>query len=206
MLQSSSAHQWPYPAYLYGKGSWAAVDLLYFMPDVPITFMGEIDGEVYRIETTKVFQHEQHETKVAGGGLKKTSSQIMLALQKEEESKEEVSSTPVTEASTDSLKVPESTSTEKRGLPRVRSGSNLAAVVVEQNQGIDLKFKEEKFKADIGPSAGYDLSKISSHYEHRRRLRRDKMVLRYGEYVPLMAKREETVLEDRVAAFARYSL
>jgi hypothetical protein len=25
------------------------------MPDVPITFMGEIDGEVYRIETTKVF-------------------------------------------------------------------------------------------------------------------------------------------------------
>ena len=43
---------------MYGKGSWAAVDILYFMPDVPITFMGEIDGEVYRIETTKVFQHE----------------------------------------------------------------------------------------------------------------------------------------------------
>jgi hypothetical protein len=55
MLQSSSAHQWPYPAYLYGKGSWAAVDILYFMPDVPITFMGEIDGEVFRTETTKVF-------------------------------------------------------------------------------------------------------------------------------------------------------
>ncbi len=69
-----------------------------------------------------------------------------------------------------------------------------------------MKFKEEKFKADIGPAAGYDLSKISSHYEHRRRLRRDKMVLRYGEYVPLMAKREDTVLEERVMCFARYSL
>lgn len=52
LLQSSTAHQYPYPAYLYGKGSWAAVDILYFMPDVPITFMGEIDGEVYRIEHT----------------------------------------------------------------------------------------------------------------------------------------------------------
>jgi starch synthase len=55
LVQSSSSHQWPYPAYLYGKGTWAAVDILYFMPDVPITFMGEIDGEVYRIENTQVF-------------------------------------------------------------------------------------------------------------------------------------------------------
>ena len=44
LLQSSTAHSWPYPAYLYGKGTWAAVDILYFMPDVPITFMGETDG------------------------------------------------------------------------------------------------------------------------------------------------------------------
>jgi hypothetical protein len=50
------------------------------MPDVPITFMGEIDGEVYRIETTKVFQHEQQATIVEQRGLKKTNSQIMLAL------------------------------------------------------------------------------------------------------------------------------
>ena len=77
-MQSSSAHQWPYPAYLYGKGTWAAVDILYFMQDVPITFMGEIDGDVYRIETTKVFQHEQQDIKQ--GGLKRTNSQIMLAL------------------------------------------------------------------------------------------------------------------------------
>jgi len=54
-MQSSSAHVWPYPAYLYGKGTWAAVDILYFMPDVPITFMGEIEGEVYRIGTTQIF-------------------------------------------------------------------------------------------------------------------------------------------------------
>ena len=40
---------------------------------------------------------------------------------------------------------------QKKLLHRVRSGSSLAAVVVEQTQGQDLKFKEEKFKAEIGP-------------------------------------------------------
>jgi hypothetical protein len=69
-----------------------------------------------------------------------------------------------------------------------------------------LKLKEERFKSQIGPAAGFDLSKISSHYEHRRRLRREKMVLRYGEYVPLNAKKDDTNLEERVLAFARYSL
>jgi len=49
MLQSSTAHSWPYPAYLYGKGTWAAVDILFFLPDIPITFMGELDGEIYRL-------------------------------------------------------------------------------------------------------------------------------------------------------------
>lgn len=42
MVQSSTSHQWPYPAYLFGKGAWAAVDILHFLPDIPITFMGEV--------------------------------------------------------------------------------------------------------------------------------------------------------------------
>lgn len=49
ILQSSTSHSLPYPAHLYGRGTWAAIDILYFMPDVPITFMGEIDGEVYNL-------------------------------------------------------------------------------------------------------------------------------------------------------------
>jgi hypothetical protein len=32
------------------------------------------------------------------------------------------------------------------------------------------------------------------------------MVLRYGEYVPLNAKKNDITLEERVFAFARYSL
>jgi hypothetical protein len=49
LMQSSTAHSLPYPAYLYGKGAWAAIDILFFMPDIPITFMGELDGQVYKV-------------------------------------------------------------------------------------------------------------------------------------------------------------
>lgn len=98
-----------------------------------------------------------------------------------------------------------STTSEKKGLIKVRSGSDLSAVILEQKQGQDLKQKEEKFKLDIGPSQGFDLKKISTHYEHRRRLRREKMVLRYGELVPLVARNDEG-WESHVLTFARYSL
>lgn len=43
-LQSSSAHVWPYPAYIFKRGTWAVADILFFQSDVPITFMGEVDG------------------------------------------------------------------------------------------------------------------------------------------------------------------
>ena len=55
LIQSSTTNVWPYPAYLYGKATWAAVDILHFMPDIPMTFMNEIDGEIFRIGTTQVF-------------------------------------------------------------------------------------------------------------------------------------------------------
>jgi hypothetical protein len=48
-LQSSTAHTLPYPAFLYGKGAWAAIDILMFMPDIPITFNGELDGDVFKV-------------------------------------------------------------------------------------------------------------------------------------------------------------
>jgi hypothetical protein len=129
------------------------------MQDVPITFMGEIDGEVYRVETTKVFQHEQHEVKNAGG-IKRTNSQVMMALQNTEHNDDgeyqnviTTSGVQTTQLSTpkktqEDLETPDSTA--RRGLHRVRSSSQLAAVAVESN-GSDLKLKEEQFKANVGP-------------------------------------------------------
>ena len=57
----------------------------------------------------------------------------------------------------------------------------------------------------MGPELGFDLQKIASHYESRKRLRRDKMALRYGELVPLLAKHSKGWHSD-VLAYARYSV
>ena len=59
---------------------------------------------------------------------------------------------------------------EKRALPRVRSGSHLAAIMVEAKDG-NIKEKESKFKQEVRPDEGYDLSMIHTHYQHRRTLR-----------------------------------
>jgi len=79
-----------------------------------------------------------------------------------------------------------STSTQpaesRRGIPKVRSGVNIASIYVEAKEG-QIMQKEMQFKQALDPVQGFDLSKINSHYMHRRRLRREKMVLRYGELI-----------------------
>ena len=85
-MQSSTSHALPYPAYLYGQGSWAAIDTLFFMPDLPITFMGELDGDVFRVgQIQTVFQAEQTQVKSSGNELKRTNSQIMMMMKDEDE-------------------------------------------------------------------------------------------------------------------------
>lgn len=131
LLQSSTAHSLPYPAYLYGKGTWAAIDILFFMPDIPITFMGELDGEVYRVGMTQtVFQHDQADISNQNPNeLKRTNSQIMKALNDPDATKDESSNVTATSVATSSA--PE----ERRGLPKVRSGINISAIYVEAKGG-----------------------------------------------------------------------
>mmetsp|Transcript_23357 Transcript_23357/g.20292 ORF Transcript_23357/g.20292 Transcript_23357/m.20292 type:complete len:98 (-) Transcript_23357:39-332(-) len=54
-IQSTTSHVWPYPAFLYKKGLWSFIDLIFFLPDIPITFMGELDGHAFRCKTLKHF-------------------------------------------------------------------------------------------------------------------------------------------------------
>ena len=80
MMQSSTNHQWPYPAYLFGRGTWAAIDILHFLPDIPITFMNEVKGDIYRLGgSVSMFQAEKQTVK-SGTGMKKVGSQLLLAL------------------------------------------------------------------------------------------------------------------------------
>ena len=89
---------------------------------------------------------------------------------------------------------------------KVRSGSNLAAMTVEQQNGQNNQQREQQFKEQIGATQGFDLSKISTHYNHRRMLRREKMVFRYGELAPLRSMNDEQGFLPNVLSFARYTL
>eukprot|EP01096_Ripella_sp_DP13-Kostka_P018167 TRINITY_DN9738_c1_g1_i1.p1 TRINITY_DN9738_c1_g1~~TRINITY_DN9738_c1_g1_i1.p1 ORF type:complete len:1214 (+),score=495.01 TRINITY_DN9738_c1_g1_i1:23-3643(+) len=44
VLYASASHYSPYPLAIYGRGAWTAADLLYFLPDVPGTLVGEQQG------------------------------------------------------------------------------------------------------------------------------------------------------------------
>ena len=59
-----------------------------------------------------------------------------------------------------------------------------------------MKDLKQAFNKDIGPEEGFDLSKIKTHYEHRRMLRREKMVLRYGELAPLVAMNDMPIKDS----------
>lgn len=55
VVQSTSSHVWPYPAFMFKKATWAFVDLIFFLPEVPMTFIGEQDGKAYRSKATSMF-------------------------------------------------------------------------------------------------------------------------------------------------------
>lgn len=97
------------------------------MTDVPITFMGELDGEVYRVGMQQtVFQHDQADISNQNPNeLKRTNSQIMKALNDASATQDD------SNASTTTATAPE----ERRGLPKVRSGINIASIYVEAKEG-----------------------------------------------------------------------
>lgn len=41
LIFASSWHHYYYPSSLYGLGAWATVDLLFFLPEIPMTYIGE---------------------------------------------------------------------------------------------------------------------------------------------------------------------
>lgn len=54
------SHLSPFPSVLYGRRAWLAVDLLYFLPQLPMKLLGESAGRAYRMNATNtVGAHEE---------------------------------------------------------------------------------------------------------------------------------------------------
>eukprot|EP00026_Physarum_polycephalum_P000161 Phypoly_transcript_00161.p1 GENE.Phypoly_transcript_00161~~Phypoly_transcript_00161.p1 ORF type:complete len:2059 (-),score=306.68 Phypoly_transcript_00161:106-6282(-) len=56
LIYPSSSHHTPYPLAFFGHGTWSAVDLLFFLPELPLTYIGEQNGWVHNVDiyTSKV--------------------------------------------------------------------------------------------------------------------------------------------------------
>lgn len=194
LIQSSTSHIWPYPALLYGRGAWSAVDLLFLMPDIPMTFMGEIYGHAYRRNTTSVYQAKPMPKKQ----LHRAKSQLHIALDEQdpEDIEKEEKKQTVQPKIQGTKQVPE----ETKKIARVKSASSMSALA----SAAEAKQKEEEVSKQIGHQTGFDLKKINEHYEDRRRLRKRKPVLGSGKLVPLDAKNNGE-WHSHVLAFARFS-
>jgi starch synthase len=79
LIQSTSSHAWPYPAYIFKRATWAYIDLIFFLPEIPMTFIGEHDGKAYRTKTTSIFFDAlQNNLKTKNTQLKRVNSSFFI--------------------------------------------------------------------------------------------------------------------------------
>eukprot|EP01138_Halocafeteria_seosinensis_P003736 gb/GECG01003819.1/.p1 GENE.gb/GECG01003819.1/~~gb/GECG01003819.1/.p1 ORF type:complete len:2286 (+),score=259.53 gb/GECG01003819.1/:1-6858(+) len=49
-LRSLSSSRYPYPAFVFGRTAWTAVDAMFSLPGIPMTFEQETSGQAYRMD------------------------------------------------------------------------------------------------------------------------------------------------------------
>ena len=204
LVQSSSGQVWPYPALLYGRGNWSAVDLLFSLPDIPMTFMDEIDGEAYRVQITNVYESKDNKSNDNSGGRLKTRSKSLLKLIefKEQEKREREQ-----DGSKKSLSRSSSITNFQDYMPQydlsesISSLINLSGIAVTQSKEIDNK--QMDLIRSLGPEQGFDLTKIHFHYDHHRKMRNKHICLRRGKIIYLKSMDIHGQNHPGVLAFAR---
>eukprot|EP00180_Rhodochaete_pulchella_P000139 Plantae.Rhodophyta-Rhodochaete_pulchella.ctg1089.p1 GENE.Plantae.Rhodophyta-Rhodochaete_pulchella.ctg1089~~Plantae.Rhodophyta-Rhodochaete_pulchella.ctg1089.p1 ORF type:complete len:1019 (-),score=178.83 Plantae.Rhodophyta-Rhodochaete_pulchella.ctg1089:845-3691(-) len=99
-------------------------------------------------------------------------------------------------------------------LKRVESNSSLVQVRTKEqqkslsirNQSVhdlrELQSRNDRVREEIGPEAGFDISQIKGHYNHRALVREEMEVFRNGKLWILSV---EPQLKDRIFCFARYT-
>ena len=173
LVQSSTGQVWPYPALLYGRGNWSAVDLLFGLPDIPMTFMDEIDGEAYRVQITNVYEAKEGKSNISNStsstGLKTRSKSLLRLIEaKEQEQRENESGKKPLSRSGSSMNIidykPSYDLTES-----ISSLINLSGVAVKEAK--EIENKQNNLVKSLGPDQGFDLTKIKSHNDHHRKMR-----------------------------------
>lgn len=213
VIQSSCGQVWPYPALLYGRGNWSAVDLLFSLPDVPMTFMEEINGEAYRVQVTNVYESKEIPKYNKQPSTNFKSKSFMNLDDQDEvidatESYNTFASSSTNNGSVLNPVISYSRSfnqlkaQQKKTAPKIKSLMSLSGVSIKDIK--NLKAKQESIIKEVGPEFGFDLNKIRYHYDHRRKMRSMHESLRYGKLVYLNVYDANNDSHQHVLSFARH--
>ena len=200
LVQSSGGLIWPYPALLYGRGNLVATDLLFTLPDVPMTFMNEIDGEAYRVQIINIFTSRESKKNIdekinnKGNIIKTRSNSLKKLLESmwQEETNKKLTNFKL--ALNDFL------ATNFNASDFIYSIINLSDVNLKNVRDIDNKQYnlEQSLKQQ-----GLDLTKIRYRYDQRREMRKNHNCLKVGELVYLNAYDNYNSEVPGILAFAR---
>ncbi|CDF38462.1 Starch synthase [Chondrus crispus] len=212
MVNCTCTHSSPYPGLLYGRRSWIAVDLLNFLPEVPMTVYGEERGRAYRMNMNGVSNTEEMtEYDVNFDAVLPKSPPLRTGQTMPSKPK---GLPPLTPPHSVERKLKMKRKGSLADLRRVPSNSNLVrsrsrddmnGMSVRSVSAADFRkmsAMEEQTRQEIGPASGYDIAQIEGHYSHRRMLRQELAALHSGFMCVLTI---EPQLKEQVFAFARYT-
>eukprot|EP01054_Gregarina_sp_Poly1_P010510 Gregarina_sp_Poly_1__10509@NODE_771_length_6345_cov_302_800414_g302_i1_p1_GENE_NODE_771_length_6345_cov_302_800414_g302_i1NODE_771_length_6345_cov_302_800414_g302_i1_p1_ORF_typecomplete_len1506_score271_50Glyco_transf_5/PF08323_11/2_1e35Glycos_transf_1/PF00534_20/2_6e21AMPK1_CBM/PF16561_5/1_8e20Glyco_trans_1_4/PF13692_6/1_4e09Alphaamylase/PF00128_24/3_8e05Glyco_trans_4_4/PF13579_6/0_022Glyco_trans_4_4/PF13579_6/9_5e03Glyco_transf_4/PF13439_6/9_8e03Glyco_transf_4/PF13439_6/0_029Melibiase/PF02065_ len=195
-VQSSCSHSSPLPALLYGRGAWPATDFLFFSSDVPATFMGEVEGQSYRLDVANVFKSEPSTADVTSevqSPVVASPSRRYRQMSAARSLLNLVDDTPAAPSA------PANKGSSHRLMSRARSLTRFEPV------GNVAQLEEEQVRK-VGPEFGFDLKMIGAHYKHRRLLRAHFDVFTKGALFPLQATAASGAKLPHVFAFCRFDL
>jgi len=64
IIENTTSYVWPHPLLLYKGGAWSFIDLMFFLPHIPMTFLGEIEGHAFRSKSVLMLNdNSEHDEK-----------------------------------------------------------------------------------------------------------------------------------------------
>ena len=206
LVQSSSGQVWPYPALLYGRGNWSAIDLLFTLPDVPMTFMNEIDGEAYRVQITNVYTSKDNKPEensaLQSNRLKSRSKSLMKLIEyKEQEQRERERD--------DNKNMPRvgSRLALNEYLPQYDLSESISSIInlsgISMKNAREIDAKQNNLVQTLKKEDEFDLNKIKFRYDQRREMRQNHKSLKEGKLIYLNAYDNNNNVHPGIFAFAR---
>jgi len=205
IISQICTHSSPYPALLYGRGSWSAVDALFLLSDLPMTFIGEEEGRLFRVDIPGVYRHPREEVREYINAHRNQNNNLTAHLQQKYKN---IGTSVGMNASLGSSKgfggrsssMGDLASLAQQMSKRNNTFVDLKSLSLHASQPTTNSHFEKK---EVSQQFGYELDMIKMHYDHRRELRQLWPILQRGHTLWLKPYHRFGP-HEQVVSFARY--